>query len=92
MTNEFSKEEVLKNMSDMTPFLLNLLDRNKKDTFFEIKKRNTNVQFFQHKSNSDFTVGNCKQAISFFLLKYLQRSWHATRKTSVHHIHHRCCR
>ena len=38
MTNEFSKEEVLKNMSDMTPFLLNLLDRNKKDTFFEIMK------------------------------------------------------
>lgn len=38
IVNHLNKEEVLKNMSDMTPFLLNLLDRNKKDTFFEIMK------------------------------------------------------
>lgn len=38
IVNHLNKEEVLKNMSDMTPFLLNLLDRNKKDAFFEIMK------------------------------------------------------
>lgn len=40
IVKHLERDEVLKNMSDMTPFILNLLDRNKKETFFEIIKTN----------------------------------------------------